>query len=291
MERPDELKANPDVRRLKAEISETQVELQQTVAEIQERLSPAHLKDQAADTMRDAATNVRDATIGRVEDMVRGQNPLPYALIGIGAAWLLAGNRSSRRWDGRRDYADYDASWNSSTSYRSSNDEFGAPYAGESSLRQTANDARQTASDLGRQAGHRARRAASEARSRWDMMLYDNPMAIGIAALAAGALVGAALPRTEVENEYMGDTRDSLVESARDMATDSVESAKSMAKETLQQVTGTGGGAQKSGTSGDGHAGASSPGTSAGLTTSGATASGSSSTGSTSGTSRPRAQR
>jgi hypothetical protein len=119
MERPDELNQPEDVEQLKAEISETQAELQQTVAEIQERLSPATLKHQAADTVREAASNVRDnvrdATIGRVEHMMRGQNPIPYALIGIGAAWLLASNRSSgRRWNGGG-YNEYDASWSTST--------------------------------------------------------------------------------------------------------------------------------------------------------------------------------
>jgi hypothetical protein len=88
------------------------------------------------------------------------------------------------------------------------------------------------------EARERARRVANQARWRWDTMLHDNPMALGIAALAAGAVVGAALPRTEVENEYMGETRDNLVESARTMATESVDSAKSMAKETIQKVAG-----------------------------------------------------
>jgi ElaB/YqjD/DUF883 family membrane-anchored ribosome-binding protein len=240
MERPDELNANPDVQQLKAEISDTQVELQQTVAEIQDRLSPAHLKHQAADTVREAATNVREATIGRVQHMVRGQNPIPYALIGIGAAWLLANNRSSRRWDGDDDYAEYDSSWNSSTSYISSEDEFNSPYAGEfrdtgstgrgvgQRAAELSSDARQRAAEMSREARQRARRVAMQARSRWNTMLDDNPMALGIAALAAGALVGAALPRTETENEYLGETRDSLVDSAR-----------TMAQETVQKVAGS----------------------------------------------------
>jgi hypothetical protein len=131
MERPDELNSNADVEQLKAEISDTQAELQQTVAEIQDRLSPANLKNQAADTVRDAATNVREATIGRVHQMVRGQNPIPYALIGIGAAWLLMNNRSRRQWNGSSDYTEYDSSWETSTSYLSSEDEFSSPYVGE----------------------------------------------------------------------------------------------------------------------------------------------------------------
>jgi hypothetical protein len=256
METPDELRSDADVEQLKAEISETQAELQQTVAEIQDRLSPATLKHQAADTVREAATNVRDnvrdATIGRVQHMVRGQNPIPFALIGIGAAWLLANNRSSnRRWNDN-EYEEYDTSWSSSTSYISSDDEFASPYAGDMErtggrtsqgshrdIGRWGSDARHRAAQVGNQARERARRVATQARSRWDMMLHDNPMALGIAALAAGAVVCAALPRTETENEYMGETRDNLVESAKSMAEQSVESARSMAKETIEKVAGT----------------------------------------------------
>ena len=250
MERSDELNTNPDVQQLKAEISDTQAELQQTVAEIQERLSPEHIKNQAADTVREAATNmrdnVRDATIGRVQHMTRGQNPIPYALIGIGAAWLLMNSRSSRRWNGGG-YREYDASWDTSTSYISSEDEFASPYVGEAfadesgstgGLGRATSDARRRAADASRQAAERARRAASQARSRMDTMLHSNPVALGIAALAAGALVGAALPTTQVENEYLGEKRDQLIESARTMATDGVESAKTMAKDTLADTVG-----------------------------------------------------
>jgi hypothetical protein len=246
MERPDELNPDADVEQLKAEISNTQAELQQTVAEIQDRLSPATLTHQAADSVREAATNVRDKTIGRMQHMVRGQNPIPYALIGIGAAWLLASNRSRRQWDGSDDYAEYDASWNTSTSYISSEDEFASPYAGrafsgdadESRFRAVGSEARHRAAEVSREARARARRVATQARSRWDSMINENPMALGIAALAAGALVGATLPRTELEDEYMGDTRDNLVDSARSMAKDSVETARSAATETIQKVTG-----------------------------------------------------
>jgi hypothetical protein len=268
MERPDELKTNPEVQQLKAEISDTQAELQQTVAEIQDRLSPDNLKHQAADSVRDAAHNVREATIGRVQHMVRGQNPIPYALIGIGAAWLLASNRSSRRWNGR-DYTEYDASWDTSTSYTSSEDEFASPYAGAAfadesgrsgGLGRATSDARRRAADASRQAAERARRAASRARSRFDMMLHDNPMALGIAALAAGALVGAALPRTEVENEYMGETRDHLIDNARTMATEGVESVKQTAKETLSDTVEKAASAVTSGAS-ESSTGASSTGT------------------------------
>jgi hypothetical protein len=249
MERPDELSSNPEVQHIKAEISETQAELQQTVAEIQDRLSPAHIKQQAADTVREAATNVRHRTVGRVQHMTRGQNPIPFALIGIGAAWLIANNRSSRRWSD----SEYDGEWGSSE-YISSDDEFASPYAGDvdatlgvgadtGSVGRNSRLAasRERMSELSHEARDRARYAANRARTRWDSMLNDNPMALGIAALAAGALVGAALPQTEIENEYVGETRDNVVDSAKSMAQTAVG-------KTVGKVTGIGDQGQSSNT-------------------------------------------
>ena len=46
---------------------------------------------------------------------------------------------------------------------------------------------------------------------------------IGALALAAGALVGGMLPATATENTYLGDARDSVVESAREIASTTAE--------------------------------------------------------------------
>lgn len=202
MERPDELSSDPDVQHLKAEISETQAELQQTVAEIQDRLSPAHLKDQAA-------TTVRDATLGKVQHMMHSNSSIPYALIGIGAAWLLAGRSSDRQWNS---YDRNEGGWGGEYS----------PGTG-SSPSTTSSDWRDTASDRAAEVAERARYAAYKARTRWDSLLEENPLALGIAALAAGALIAASLPQTEVENQYLGETRDQMLDSAREIAHDAVE--------------------------------------------------------------------
>jgi hypothetical protein len=49
-------------------------------------------------------------------------------------------------------------------------------------------------------------------------MVRDNPIGFGIAALAAGAAVGLSAPETETENQWMGDTRDALIDRAKEMA-------------------------------------------------------------------------
>jgi hypothetical protein len=204
MERPDELRSDPKVDQLKAEISENQADLQETVAAIQDRLSPAHFKDQAA-------TTVRRATIGRMQHMMNTNNPMPYALIGIGAAWLLASHRSAGQWR----YGN-GARW-------SDDDQFQSAYS--SAGHSTTSEWQAAASERADAVAERARRAAAEARHKWSSALNDNPIALGIAALAAGALVGSVLPVTETENEYLGETRDTAVESARSLVKETVQKA------------------------------------------------------------------
>jgi hypothetical protein len=200
MERPDQLSSDPEVRQLKAEISDTQAELQQTVAAIQDRLSPSTLTNQAA-------TTVRDATLGKVQHMMHGNSSIPYALIGVGAAWLLASRSSDRQWNG---YDRNDRAWTGSS-----------PSTTSSSS--TTSEWREAASDRAADVAERARFAAYRARNRWESLLDENPLALGIAALAAGALIGASLPQTEVENQYLGETRDQVLDSAREIAHDAVE--------------------------------------------------------------------
>jgi len=99
-----------EMEALKAEIHQTRVAMGETIAALQERLDPTRLKDQATES-------VREATIGRVEKMARNvgdragdagrsvvdvvrENPLPLAMIGVGAGWLFM-NRKRHEHHGR----------------------------------------------------------------------------------------------------------------------------------------------------------------------------------------------
>lgn len=236
-----------NIEQLKADIAETRDERQQTVAEIQDRLSPSTLGEQA-----------REATIGRVEHMMHRagdnvsraadatrhaagavksnmrDNAIPYALIGVGVAWLLASSRRHHwsemaddretAWFGGSDTQASPPEYESSSGYGST--EWAGGAAGDYDERRRyaeggeAPGARGDSDRRHRMEGarRRVRAVATRARGRWDSMVHDNPMALGIAALAAGALVGAAFPATRAEDEYMGETRDGMLDSAREMA-------------------------------------------------------------------------
>jgi hypothetical protein len=103
----DQALTNGDhVARLRSEIEHTRAAMADTLDAIQVRLSPQHLKAQAKES-------IREATIGRVRQMgrkagdkagaagrgimdVARDNPLPLALIGLGAGWLLYNARRRR---------------------------------------------------------------------------------------------------------------------------------------------------------------------------------------------------
>jgi hypothetical protein len=91
---------------------------------------------------------------------------------------------------------------------------------------ETTGDERSTwssASQKSAEIRQRLTRTTGDVQTRIARSMRENPLAYGVAALAAGALMGSLMPRTEVEDEYLGETRDSLLDSAREMAEDTVQ--------------------------------------------------------------------
>jgi uncharacterized protein YjbJ (UPF0337 family) len=77
---------------------------------------------------------------------------------------------------------------------------------------------------------------AQRVEDRFGRALRENPLAVGVAALALGAAVGMVLPQTARENQLMGEARDSLVEKAQDVVQEKVEKVQAVAGEAQQTV-------------------------------------------------------
>ena len=88
------------------------------------------------------------------------------------------------------------------------------------------------AGDAADYAQWQARRARSWFEQTWD----DNPLLVAGAALAAGTIIGLALPETQMENQLMGEARDNLVEKAQGVAEDTVQKAQQAANKATDQV-------------------------------------------------------
>jgi ElaB/YqjD/DUF883 family membrane-anchored ribosome-binding protein len=67
-------------------------------------------------------------------------------------------------------------------------------------------------------------------------MLEDNPLAVGAAALAVGAVIGLLLPSTRRENEMVGPYRDQVVEKAQSVAGTVAQRVQEVVQEVKPEV-------------------------------------------------------
>ena len=115
----------------------------------------------------------------------------------------------------------------------------GAASAVGDKISEAASSVGETASDLGdaaRRYSARGRRAvgrqAGVLQDRFRAASDEYPLAVGGAFLAAGLLTGLLLPRTEQEDEWMGEASDELKEQTRRKGEELVEEGKETAART-----------------------------------------------------------
>jgi len=255
--------ADRRTRELRSDIEETREEMSETIDAIQEKLRPRNIVASATERVKRATTEkVRHLTgaggaagerlMQTRDGVVEGikHNPIPAMMIGVGAAWLLISQSRSRRGTWREDrgrvypddYREYPSSGQPPRSFSGyySYGERGTPGpdevnavegAGSESLREYVGGAADTVRRKGRRAQNQLQR-----------MTRENPLAVGAGALLLGAAAGLAFPETEKENEWMGETRDSMVdraqEAARNAASRVQETAKDLAGDAASRIVG-----------------------------------------------------
>jgi hypothetical protein len=101
-----------------------------------------------------------------------------------------------------------------------------------------ASYAGERASELSGQAREQARYQARRAQMGFWQSMEERPLAIGAAALALGVVAGLLVPSTRKEDELMGETRDHLMDRAREVGEEALEKGKqvaSVAVDTLKE--------------------------------------------------------
>lgn len=228
----------------------------------------AEVKDTVKSDIKEAVSGAkraaRAATLGKVEDLATEigdkmietrdtlvntirSNPIPAAMVGVGLTWLLMNrsNSASRRWameheDGSRSRRNVVGERVRGASEAAGHALHGASDA-VTGLTHRATDA---ASHLVDQAGEAAKSMAGEARrgaqrveQGFQQTLQENPMAVGAAALALGAVVGFSLPRTEREDALLGSARDRVLSRASDAAHQAADAAAKRMQTAGEQVS------------------------------------------------------
>ena len=218
---------------IRADIEETREEMGGTLDALGDRLDPNRL-------MNEAKENVREATIGRVEDAVEvagetakgatdmvmetiRRNPIPAAMVGFGALML---------WRNRSDAASVRGSYRPPVTRRVGRIAGDAASTAGDAVGQVAATTREAAG----QVAQTGRAAADEVGWRFERMMETSPLAIGAAAVGAGALVGALIPETPQERELLGEASQQVAGTVRDtvsQAMDKVEEQADRAEEAV----------------------------------------------------------
>jgi ElaB/YqjD/DUF883 family membrane-anchored ribosome-binding protein len=265
-----------ETEHIKAQIEETRAQMGETIDALQERLSFSNLSEQVSDHVSNAietATNtLYDATVGKAVGFMKNmgdgisdsgfvrtarENPLPLVLIGLGAG-LLAYNaysgkgRARRRFQNNQRYLG-ESAYTGDSAYR--NNEPGmlagaqeklgnvsdkvsnAANTAYEGMSNAVNTAYNSASDIANRAYSKAGEFGSMASDTYDHYLQENPLVLGAAAFAVGAVVGLAIPSTDYEGELMGDTRDDLLRKAQNTGSALLDKTKHLVDDAAQNIS------------------------------------------------------
>ena len=241
---------------IRDEIARTRSEMSNTIGEIQERLTPEHLIQKAKDSVQEAAAvkmrtimhSANDAAgavagttrraAGQASDYVK-HHPVQIALVAAGVTWLLTRNNRPE-WQGARGY-------NVANDWRGSDASEGYAAQAKDKTREVVDQVRDAASSASAQVRDAASTATDQVQQTWQRAghtsqrwLTENPLAVGVAAVAAGVALGLVVPGTRLEDRTLGETRDSMVEKASEAARDLRDAvavkAKDVAAEVMEEV-------------------------------------------------------
>lgn len=204
-----------------------------TVDDIQDRLSPRRIIGDAATDLQNRGSALLDSGAQLVRE-----HPVALSLIGLSIGLLLLKRDSAPNpADAYQDvYGDdeFDTGDSEPGAVRRSLDKArGVVGSAASSLAEQASAAQDRLSDNWHTARERSAQLADRARAtatgtgrKAADTFQENPLAAAVIGVVAGALIGALLPRSDREDEWLGESRDRLAERARAAAMAAVDAGK-----------------------------------------------------------------
>ena len=263
---PDEKQT---AKELRGDIRQTIAQMGRTLDEIRYRLSPAELKSQAKERVREAtvgkAAKVKEQMgesmyeyQGAFKETLR-DHPLPSALAGIGIGWFLMSMVKERRdrRRGRHYPAECHYYYSGETGTMEQICPTGRTGAGTERMGEGfGQKAGEMKEEMGQKAEHfkeqmshsaehtrervshfasQARGRAYQTRSELRHQMQDNPLSMGMLAMAAGAIIGLVIPESRWEDQMMGEKRDELLHQAREKGAEQVQKARHAVEETFEK--------------------------------------------------------
>ncbi len=196
--------AEPD--RIERDIDATRADLRATLSALEKRFSLEHLAEMTIGRIRDRGGEFA----GNLTETA-ARNPMPVLLASIGIGWMML---TSRRGNGSADGA------RMARKFAAARDRAGdTAEAARESFGDAAESLRSGASrvaDAAREQMDHAYEGIDYAHQRFDRLVHEQPLMLGVMGIAAGALIGALLPTTDAEDRLVGEVRDAAVRRAAD---------------------------------------------------------------------------
>ena len=243
------------------EIARTRDELSLTLAALERKLAARYLIDEGLNMIKD--TLGEDYGLHRGLEIVR-TNPVPIALIGIGAAWLLASNtnavdrlaRDERIQMARRRVTDLASDIGNRAGEMATSaaqrigiagngadrplghtgnpmiDQSGAGMSSDGWVHEVSDRAQgmlQSARDSSGAMLDRASESAGRIADQVTDTFERHPLLIGAIGLMTGALIAALLPPSRTEDEWFGPSRDQLWNKAEEAGQETVTRVRDVA--------------------------------------------------------------
>lgn len=185
------------------------------------------------------------------------QNPLALTLIGLGIGMLLISGRRNKTVNYRyknyseRDYSSKDNQSMMQTAQNKLENAAGTvsdtvsstASAVSGTISNVAGTVSDTVSNVAGKAynqvgnlGSYATDVAGTAQDQFEYYMEENPLAVGAVAMALGAAVGLSIPSTRVENRYMGEARENLMQMAGESARNAVGKVQQVAGQVTETV-------------------------------------------------------
>ena len=251
-----------DPATLEREIDQQRDSINDIVNALESRLSPGELLDKA---MTYAKGNGGEF-INNLGSTIKA-NPVPTLLTSVGLMWMMMGQNRSQPYTnagmfstgtpstGIVDSLRYKASGLSDTLHDKANSMSGAVHDKTDSMRtqtqgfkdkaadmrsstsDSMSSARQTVSEKAQTASETMRNQTAKAKSGFQYMLEEQPLALGAIGIAVGALLGATLPATERENRLMGKTSDRITDKVKMKAEQGYAKATEVGQDLADQAT------------------------------------------------------
>lgn len=250
---------------IREQIEETRREMGETIDAIQERLSISNISEQVKEQVSEQITNavetakdaVYEATIKKAGNFMHNiqrelnnskiikvidENPFPFVFIGLGIGMLLfkgyKKNPSTKYQKKNKNFKSDEQSMIKSAQTKVT-DLAGQTYDNISNVAETAYEGVTNATNsaiegVKNTAGNTYQKIGdlgNTAREKYDHYIEENPLAVGVAALAVGAAIGLAMPSTSYENELFGQANANLRAKAEEVTRDAFEKVQHLASD------------------------------------------------------------